>query len=63
MCGVAPEQIEHAMGVDKGYGVPARYNSKTGAVIWESPRHRREWCEAHGYYDRNAGYSDPVRRE
>jgi len=61
-CGVSPKQIPEAMETDRRLGVPANYDSKTGQIIWDSPGHRKKWCEAHEYYDRNGGYGDPRRK-
>lgn len=58
-CGVRPDQIPEAMAEDRRRGVAAEYDSHTGEIVWTSPGHRKRWCEAHGYFDRNAGYGDP----
>lgn len=39
-------------------GVPTHFDEQ-GRAVFNSPGHRRKYCEALGYYDRNAGYSDP----
>lgn len=61
-CGVHPSQITEAVSEDRRRGVKADYCPKTGRIKFESPGHRKRWCEAHGFFDRNAGYSDPQRR-
>lgn len=59
--GVHPGQIREAMATDQKLGVRAEY-TRDGSVIFESPAHRKRYCEAHGVFDRNGGYSDPQRR-
>jgi hypothetical protein len=61
VCGVGVDQIAEAISLDAELGVHADYNPRTGAVIWTSPEHRRNWCRAHGFYDKNGGYRDPER--
>lgn len=60
-CGVNPAQINEAKDLNAKLGVRAEYNPETGAVRWDSPGHRKKWCEAHGYYDRNGAYSSARR--
>lgn len=50
-----PEFIEH----DRQHGVPTDYTSD-GDPIFTGPQHRKRYCELHGLYDRNAGFSDPT---
>jgi len=60
---VNPNYIKEAMAKDQRLGVKAEYDKRTGDAIFTSPRHRKEYCEAHGFFDRNGGYSDPRRRK
>lgn len=60
-CGVLPEQRQEAEAAAARMGVPTRF-AENGDAIFESPRHRKRYCEAVGYYDRNGGYSDPQRK-
>jgi hypothetical protein len=54
-CGLNQE-IE-SMATAAKLGVPTEY--KRGQAIFTSAAHRKAFCEAHGYFDRNGGYSDP----
>jgi len=56
--GVHPKQVPEMMKFDKEHGVPTNYVD--GDPEFRSPKHRKEYCEAHGMFDRNAGLSDPV---
>ncbi len=57
--GCHPDQVvEAAEGAAKA-GVPTDFTSD-GQAIFESAGHRKAYCEAYGYYDRNGGYSDPA---
>ena len=38
--------------------VPTEIN-RDGDPVFTSAGHRKKYCEAFGFYDRNAGYSDP----
>lgn len=38
-------------------GVPTEF--KNGYAIFTGPEHRKKYCEAYGYHDKNGGYSDP----
>lgn len=58
---VQPWQVADAAAQARALGVPTNYD-KHGRPILESPRHRKRYAEAHGFYDRNAGYSDPTRK-
>jgi len=55
--GVHPAQIKETMAFDKSRGVPTTYTGE-GNPIFTSRGHRAKYCEAHGLYDRNAGYGD-----
>jgi len=58
--GVAPSQVAEAMAFDKQHGISTTYNSD-GEPEFRSRGHRKRYCEAYGYVDRNAGFSDPQR--
>ncbi len=57
--GASPSEIAGLMAFDKAHGVVTEYNSECDPVM-RSKAHRKAYCEAHGFFDRNAGYSDPV---
>ena len=59
--GVSHEDIKEAMEVDRRLGVPTEY-TPDGRPVFVSRKHRKAYCEAHGFYDRNGGYGDPQRR-
>lgn len=54
-----PDDIPEMQRIDKEHGVPTEYTND-GDPIFTSRKHRKEYCEAHKLFDRNAGYSDPV---
>jgi len=49
------------MADDRRKGVPTDY-TRDGCPIFTSRAHRKRYCEAHGYFDRNGGYGDPQKR-
>jgi hypothetical protein len=57
--GVEPEEVPEMMEFDRQHGVQTEYNEE-GDPVFTSAAHRKRYCEAHGIFDRNAGYSDPV---
>jgi len=57
--GISPDEIAEFRKLDRANGVPTEY-TPDGDPVFTSARHRREYCQAHGLYDRNAGFSDPV---
>lgn len=57
--GVHPSQVKEAESESVKMGVPTHFTPQ-GGPIFESPRHRRNYYEGIGMYDRNAGPSDPV---
>lgn len=57
--GVGVKQVDEAIKHAIDVGVPTDFNKATGNPIFTSKGHRKEFCEKHGLYDRNAGYSDP----
>jgi len=58
--GVNPTQRIEAMAHAKKIGVPTEFNNE-GQAVFTSRMHRKKYCEAIGYFDRNGGYSDPQR--
>lgn len=56
--GICPDEIPKFRKFDKEKGVQTEY-TPDGDPIFTSAKHRRKYCEAHGLYDRNGGYSDP----
>lgn len=58
---VHPDQVPEAMEHDRKHGIPTQYTDH-GEPIFTGPQHRKRYCEVHGLYDRNGGYSDPQRR-
>ena len=60
--GVHPSQVKEARAADERLGVPIQYDKKTGEAVYESKSQRKKHCEAHGFFDRNGGHSDPQRK-
>lgn len=58
--GVHPKQVPAMIEKDRKHNVPTQYTTD-GCPIFTSANHRKQYCEVHGLYDRNAGYSDPRR--
>ena len=56
--GVNPDQAKEAEAESVKMGVPTQFASN-GDAVFTSPSHRKRYAEALGYFDRNAGYSDP----
>lgn len=59
--GVNPDQSAAASEHARSIGIPTEFNSQ-GQAVFTSARHRKKYCEAIGFYDRNGGYSDPQRK-
>ena len=59
--GVAPDQVKEAYEHSVRIGIPTEF-TPDGRAIFRSRRHRKEYCEAIGLYDRNGGYGDPQRK-
>jgi hypothetical protein len=59
-CGCHPSQVGELRDEMARCGVKADVTPE-GQVVFTSARHRKEYCEAMGFYDRNGGYSDPQR--
>ena len=57
--GISPDEIPEMRKHDRAHGVPTDYTSD-GDPIFTGPKHRKRYCQLHGLYDRNAGYSDPA---
>ena len=58
--GINPNQTEEAMTADREMGVPSEYD-KRGRIIFRDRAHRKKFCEAHQFYDKDGGYADPQR--
>ncbi len=59
--GVSPTQVVDAEKDAASIGIPTQFNKETGAAIFTSRKHRKQYCEAKGFFDRNGGFSDPQR--
>ena len=55
--GVHPDEVPEMVALDNKLGVPTEYVD--GDPVFTSKSHRKKYCEAHGTFDRNAGFSDP----
>lgn len=55
---VHPVQIGEAVSDAAKKGVRTDFK-KDGSPIFESPGHKKRYCEAYRVFDRNGGYSDP----
>ncbi|MHB1950125.1 MAG: hypothetical protein ACYCQK_01470 [Acidiferrobacteraceae bacterium] len=60
--GINPDQKIEAMKADEALGVKVEYDD-AGRAIFRSKGQYKRYAEAHGFYDRNAGYSEPKRRD
>ena len=60
--GIHPNQIEEARAADMALGVSAEFCEKTGRIKFESKRHEKQYCEAHGHYQLNGGYGCAQRK-
>ena len=56
--GVLPSQVKEASEYAEKIGVPTRFTAE-GSAIFSSAKHRKDYAEAHGFYDKQGGYSDP----
>lgn len=61
--GVNPNDIPEAMAEAKARGVPTDFDPETGQIIFRDRAHRKKYCEAFAYFDKDGGYGDPQRRE
>lgn len=59
--GVHPNQCQEAYDHSVRNGVPTEFD-KTGAAIFTSRKHRKDYLRIAGLYDRNAGYGDAAPR-
>ena len=59
MSGVHPSQRQELAQFLEKSGVPTQVNAQ-GEMKWESRGHRSKVLRALGYFDKNAGYSDPT---
>lgn len=59
--GVARHQVKEATEHARRIGIPTDF-TPDGRAIFTSAAHRKAYCEHLGFYDLNAGYSDPQRR-
>ena len=57
---VHPDQIGEAQQDSVKKGVPTEFDSEGRAVI-RSRQHKKEYCLAYGFHDRDAGYGDAQR--
>jgi hypothetical protein len=58
--GVHPDQIPEAIAEAAKSGVRVNFDGE-GRAILESPKHRKEYAESMGFFDRQGGYGDPQR--
>lgn len=61
--GYAPEQMAEVLKHDKESGLHGtEYKKVDGeySPVFTNPHHRTRYCRAHGMFDRNAGYHDPM---
>lgn len=58
---VHPMDIPAAEASAKAGGVPTSF-AKDGRPIFTGPKHRKQYCEMEGSYDKDGGYGDPQRR-
>ena len=58
--GVTKRQIPAALELAAKKGVTVRFDSE-GRAIFNSAKERKQYAEAHGFYDRDGGYGDPQR--
>lgn len=57
---VHPNQRKEATENARKQGVPTEFD-KQGRPIFMDRAHRRAYCRAYGFYDRDAGYADAQR--
>lgn len=60
--GINPDQKVDAMKADAELGCPIEY-AEDGDAIFRSKKQFQTYAESHGFFDRNAGYSGPKRRD
>lgn len=59
--GINPDQRLEAMQADEALGCKIEYD-EAGRAVFRSPGQYKRYAEAHGFFDKNAGYSGPKRR-
>ncbi|MFA7279122.1 MAG: hypothetical protein WC100_03410 [Sterolibacterium sp.] len=59
--GVHPKQINEASAHAERIGIPTQFNS-LGQAVFNSPQHRKKYCEHFKLFDKNGGFSDPQPR-
>lgn len=60
--GINPDQRLDAMKADEQLGIKIEYD-EAGRAVFRSPNQYKRYCEAHGFFDRNAGYSGAQKRD
>lgn len=55
--GVRPEQRMEAQEHSRDIGVPTEFDRK-GDAVFRNRKHRKRYCKAAGFFDRDAGYGD-----
>lgn len=58
---VHPDDVAEATADAVKKGVPTDFNPETGAPIFRSREHRKEYMLRYGFYDRDGGYGDAQR--
>jgi hypothetical protein len=56
--GCHPSQIQEFHEHSVQLGVPTQFTPE-GQAIFTGPNHRKKYCRAYGFRDRNGGYGDP----
>ena len=59
--GVHPLDAVAATAHASRIGIPTEFTAD-GRAVFTSARHRKSYCQAMGFYDRNGGFSDPQRK-
>lgn len=57
--GVNPSQVKQANKTAEREGLSVRFDTD-GCAVYNSPAHRRKALRERGFYDKNAGFSDPT---
>lgn len=57
--GVGVDQVDEAQDHSRMIGIPTEFDRQTGDAIFTSAAHRKRYCEASGFVDKNAGFCDP----
>lgn len=58
---VHAKQVREAQELADKRGVPTEF-MVDGRPVFRSRKHRAEYCRTHGFFDRDAGYSDAQRQ-